>query len=180
MRYGPGFVAEYAESIGKPVVLFDQGCERAITNFPEIEHSCGEPQKLCERNVGFGRFERGGRIIQFLNKQAAGAFHQGLCRIDAGVTIVGEFALQRIQRLLEHRRMSPMRTKGLYAGIPIRAHVRLLDDLVSVTNTDFSGHELGQKEIAALGKGLTFANIRDNPRGQETNGTFESLGYLHR
>ena len=97
----------------EPIVLFDQSCECAITNFPEIEHSCGEPQKLCERNTGFSRFERGGRIIQFLNKQAAGVFYQGLCRIDAGVAIVGEFALQRIQRLLEHRRVSPMRTKGL-------------------------------------------------------------------
>ena len=65
------------------------------------------------------------RVVQFLDQQAARAFHEALGRVDAGVVLVGELPFEGLECLLKHRRVPPVRAERFDPGIPIRAHAAL-------------------------------------------------------
>src|SRR6202142_2979132 len=110
-------------------MLRDHLVERVVSPLAECQEANGGDNPTPEAGV---RLSNGtiwpiadwiAGIVNFPNENLACALNISLGRIDAGIILVCKLALQRLKRLLKHRRMAPMRAKRLDAWIPIGAHV---------------------------------------------------------
>ena len=59
---------------------------------------------------------RARRVVEVVNDHSASAFHNSLGGIDAGVAIVVKLAFERLECMLQHLGVTPVRANALIPG----------------------------------------------------------------
>ena len=77
-------------------------CKTPVPDIADLQKPVGNTKQDTRRRFLSRRLQRIGRIIEFVNDNAAGAVNHALGNVDARIVVATELLLKRGKGLLEH------------------------------------------------------------------------------